>query len=267
MTEEYYVYSREGTVNAIRDYCEFLKSMYLEEACVVEPPDGGWPVITPETMEPLGKSDEVVALLRELPYIRPYGIHATPGTTWADYERAISGLQAGASVSGILQTSEESPEDVPPEVISLTMGGRDNDHYYLDTREGNIYWLNCPEEIRDDPNSNFEQSSPWWPEDGDFPDDEDLWRCGSSTAVWIVPDFFEILKEEYRALRYVPLSQEDVVETGYPPITEMARQIYREHGWPNMGRYDKANCMQVLLRRVHEEQFPDEPFTPPQTHT
>jgi hypothetical protein len=44
--------------------------MCLDESDVVEPPEGGWPNISAETMHGLGKTDEVVQLLRHLPDIR-----------------------------------------------------------------------------------------------------------------------------------------------------------------------------------------------------
>jgi hypothetical protein len=82
-------YSREATVAAFEDYFEFLTAMYMDPAVIQTPPEGGWPQITVESMRPLGKTDEVVDLLRHLPYIRqdtddgiqgmcwkPFGLHA-----------------------------------------------------------------------------------------------------------------------------------------------------------------------------------------------
>lgn len=63
-------YSRDTCVKAIRDYYRFLTQMYLPGTEIIEPPEGGWPTITNETLQDLGKTPEVVALLRELPYIR-----------------------------------------------------------------------------------------------------------------------------------------------------------------------------------------------------
>jgi len=44
--------------------------MYLRESDVIEPPEGGWPNITTDSLQDLGKTDEVISLLRHLPYIR-----------------------------------------------------------------------------------------------------------------------------------------------------------------------------------------------------
>lgn len=63
-------YSRADTIAAFEDYYKFLKLMYLDEDIVTFPPEGGWPEITTESMQNLGKTDEVVALLRHIPYIQ-----------------------------------------------------------------------------------------------------------------------------------------------------------------------------------------------------
>lgn len=62
-------YSRNATVAAIRYYYKFITRMYLDEFEILEPPEGGWPHITPEATEDCGKSEEVISLLRHLPYI------------------------------------------------------------------------------------------------------------------------------------------------------------------------------------------------------
>lgn len=63
-------YSREGCIAAFRSYFDFLTKMYLDESYIIEPPPGGWPSISKESMQALGKTDEASALLRHLPYIR-----------------------------------------------------------------------------------------------------------------------------------------------------------------------------------------------------
>lgn len=94
-------YSRETTIAAIKDYYEFLTKMCVRPACarsqsivqvypipktllitllylrymdlgdIATPPEGGWPDM--EHIRELGKSDEVIELLRFLPYTRPSG--------------------------------------------------------------------------------------------------------------------------------------------------------------------------------------------------
>lgn len=67
-------YSRQGTIAAITRYYKFLIDMYMDSDVVEYPPETGWPEITPATMQAIGKTDEVIELLRHLPYIR-HGDH------------------------------------------------------------------------------------------------------------------------------------------------------------------------------------------------
>lgn len=62
--------SPQTCISAIKDYFQLLTTMYLDPSDIEEPPEGGWPTITPSTYRLLGKSDEVISLLRRLPYLR-----------------------------------------------------------------------------------------------------------------------------------------------------------------------------------------------------
>ncbi len=64
-------HSREAAVAAASEYFGFLAKMYLDESNILRPPEGGWPEITVDRLKGLGKTDEVVMLLRHLPYLRP----------------------------------------------------------------------------------------------------------------------------------------------------------------------------------------------------
>jgi hypothetical protein len=75
-------YSRNATVAAFR-YYSFLLSMYLDPSAVEEPPEGGWPAIPRNGWPGFDKTDEVVALLRELPYLKGWDVHAAPYTVIA----------------------------------------------------------------------------------------------------------------------------------------------------------------------------------------
>jgi len=63
-------YSPKVCIAAVRDFYGLLTRLYMKESNDIELPEGGWPSITAETMKGVDKSDEVVALLRNLPYIR-----------------------------------------------------------------------------------------------------------------------------------------------------------------------------------------------------
>jgi hypothetical protein len=72
-------YSRDECIAAITDYYEFLTAMYMRDSSVVKPPDDGWPSITADNFRDLGKTDEVIELLRHLPYVQDnrFGDHET----------------------------------------------------------------------------------------------------------------------------------------------------------------------------------------------
>lgn len=148
-------YSREATVRAFRDYYRFLVDLYMEDSDIIEPPAGGWPTISPEFQQLFGKSDEVIALLRRLPYIRanaPSGEwhppHGSPNCYWADWpslaQGALGRAEARADTSstvdeGLKVQSEGALDDVPAHVVGLTFGDRENKVFLLDTVLGIVH--------------------------------------------------------------------------------------------------------------------------------
>lgn len=58
-------YDREATINATRSFYEFLVSMVVPSECPLIPPSE----IDKDRFHRLGKSDEVVQLLKHLPYL------------------------------------------------------------------------------------------------------------------------------------------------------------------------------------------------------
>jgi hypothetical protein len=62
-------YSRDDCISAIRDYYAFLTKLYLNSEKMTEPPTGVWPSTTTYNLRALGKTDDVIDLLRHLPYM------------------------------------------------------------------------------------------------------------------------------------------------------------------------------------------------------
>ena len=66
-------YSREAAIAAVTDCYKFLTRMHVPERVPSHvPPAEGWPAIVnadPATLQCLGKSDEVLALMAHLPYL------------------------------------------------------------------------------------------------------------------------------------------------------------------------------------------------------
>ncbi|KAI9150677.1 hypothetical protein HJFPF1_10453 [Paramyrothecium foliicola] len=251
-------YSRDETIAAIRDYYRFLTSMYLPESVILYPPPDGWPNITSTNMQRLGKADEVITLLKHLPYIEDTsggaGFQAAPWCTFADYrswtmEHTIT---QGSANEARLITEGSIFEDVPAHVIGLTAGGRDNPVFLLDTKLGIVYWLDCPDGPRHRPTKEKICDDPYeW-----APDEEAEWR-GESPA-WTVPDFFEVLKEEFRSLRAIPFGPHKVYDVyttmaGHRgSLISEAQNIYTEHHWPELEHYRKDECLAAIERAVQE---------------
>lgn len=148
-------YSREETVQAVRDYYSFLTRMYLDESRVLEPPSGGWPHITPERFQPMEKTDDVIDLLRHLPYIvsDDYPDHpdAAAACKFADYRKAGHGTveEARWSTEDLKYCTEGGyySDTVPSTVVGLTNGGRYNPIMLLDVELGIVHWLESPDDI------------------------------------------------------------------------------------------------------------------------
>lgn len=259
-------YSRETCINAVRDYYHFLTNMYLPESEIIEPPEGGWPSITKDTLQDLGKTDEVVSLLRYLPYIRASsnGIpsaapHAAPFCCFADWQDIGRDMGAGKMDGESAKLGTEGADifnQVPPHVVSLTAGGRDNDVFLIDTELGIAIWVACPGEIKYNTTREQIQDDPY-----DYADEEEAeWRGDS--AAWAIPDFFALLKDQFRDLNAVPTGPRSVVDvwTHLGPDTDgmvvELQKVYREHGWPDIERFNKQNCHEAI-QRVLRERYPN----------
>ncbi|KAH8585561.1 hypothetical protein B0O99DRAFT_646641, partial [Bisporella sp. PMI_857] len=212
-------YSQEEAILAIRDYYRFLVSLYLDESHVIEPPENGWPSISPEFQRLSGKSDEVIALIRHLPYIckispngHPYDPpQATPACYWADWQAVATMIlqQAAAGdtdTEGSVKAGSEGLEskNVKSHLIGLTFGGRENNVFLLDTRLGIVHW---PEWYGGADYKDGYSGDPWfidpvWAEDH-VPEDEYEWRA--TNPAWTIPDFFKLLKIQYRKLNWIPV--------------------------------------------------------------
>ncbi|KAK4156323.1 hypothetical protein C8A00DRAFT_30818 [Chaetomidium leptoderma] len=91
------------------------------------------------------------------------------------------------------------------------------------------------------------------------PEEEADWRAEG--AAWAVADFFELLKDQFRQLCFVPLGSYTVCDmyTEFHPVNHgllpMVQAIYREHGWPNLERYRKEECLRAVMALL-EERYP-----------
>jgi hypothetical protein len=112
-------YSQAETITAVRDYYHFLVKMYMDEANIVEPPDGGWPNITTESMKRINKTDEVIQLLRHLPYIELAAhdgklVHATPWTVFISWNNEAEEISKQSDSEINIDHTQGCLENIPP---------------------------------------------------------------------------------------------------------------------------------------------------------
>ncbi|KAK4119787.1 hypothetical protein N657DRAFT_649755 [Parathielavia appendiculata] len=266
-------YSREATIATITDYYTFLTRMYMNESQVIYPPTEGWPSIVnadPGKLQDLGKSDEVLSLLAHLPYIRcpgdwNYEADAVPRCSFEDWSYLFETLDRGGSkVESVRDYTEGFPlRDLSlPHVIGLSHADQeDSPVILLDTELDIIHWEDCtrPYEVgRNRARVDWEELKKDRLDLDDLDDvvsqTEKDWRY--SASAWAIPDFFEVLKDEFRTLNWVPISpytvrgsKERWTEVG---MMSMLKEIYRQHGWPDLAAYRKTEWLEAVRRALVE---------------
>src|SRR5690349_17737161 len=95
--------------------------MYLKESDTLEPPEEGWPLTDPKGFgQALGKSDEVVELLRHLPYISYVKARGAVNCWFADWCHYMSLHNTDREYfDGVRSTNEDGIrcEDTSPQVV------------------------------------------------------------------------------------------------------------------------------------------------------
>lgn len=260
-------FSREETIQAFTDFYEFLRKLYLRDCDVIYPPADGWPSIVnagPDALQALGKSDEVVALLAHLPYIRSRQQEADrdpdifPDGHFIDWQGvfALCARKPGSAEGRMERFLVNGEGDLSPlkfrHVIPIARASTlPSPVIILDTKLGIIAWdeSTCPREIQngywehcvtyDDPDSDIEEDSPEW----QYSEFLEFNRS------WTIPGFFEVLKDQFTKLVWVPSSHycvRDDNETLWDEegMIAMLRSIFREHGWPDeLDRYERELCL------------------------
>ncbi|KAK0117609.1 hypothetical protein ONS95_011944 [Cadophora gregata] len=254
-------YSRDEAISVVRDYYRFLCQMYLDDSDIVEPPAGGWPNITMDKLQDLDKTEEVILLLRHLPYTRPESLdtEAAPFCKFANWNLNAIYLSSGRATAEHLKLASEGDDfyqESPSHVIGLTSGGRDNPVFVLDTELGIIHWPQCPGEIRHNPSKEDVEDDPY-----DYaPENEAEWRADA--PAWAITDFFELLKDQFREQHFIPISPRRVINVythfglDSDGMIPMLQNIYRERGWPNLERYRKQECLEAVQMAL-EQRYPD----------
>jgi hypothetical protein len=266
-------YSRRRTIAAVTGYYKFLTELYLKDSQVIYPPATGWPSIVDAGLHArvsFGKSEEVLSLLAHLPYIRSPSnftdeAEGAPGCRFADWQALFALLTRPEGPTTVeelrvLTEGDEFSALAPPHVIGLTCGGRENPIMVLDTKLGIIHWEDCPPSIEQ---GNYDKTVEYEPpededddSDDEVPEEEVEWR--QSAPAFAVKDFFAILKDQFKKLHWAPISQHTVWSADFSvrPDTEgmvaMLQGIYREHDWPDLTRYRKAECLEAVRSAMKE---------------
>lgn len=186
----------------------------------------------------MGKTDQVISLLRHLPYIRSSSdcTEGAPGCRFADWRNIAHRVALGQLPAEDVKITAGGglPGSLSPHVVGLTDGGFHNPVFLLDTELGIIYWDDCHSDIKMNPSRE-----PIISDEYDEADDIEIinWRLNS--VAWAILDFFEILKDQFRQLNYVPISPRKVRyadgieqmstaqgKEGMPTV----QAVYRAHG-------------------------------------
>lgn len=110
------------SVDAVRKYSAFLADDLgaVSSNCIVQPPEGGWPSITQDSLAGLEKTATVIELLRHLPYIKPsedFNTEIAFSTSAIDYREI--GTYKVARGKGF-QFIPAGNREFPPHVVVLT---------------------------------------------------------------------------------------------------------------------------------------------------
>ena len=85
----------------------------------------------------------------------------------------------------------------------------------------------------------------------------------NSFPAWSIPDFFKLLKKQYRESKWIPINPREVIDSKmiYTPsqkgMIPMLQGIFRQHGWASVecGNYRKKECSDAVKAAL-EKHFP-----------
>ncbi|KAF2456016.1 hypothetical protein BDY21DRAFT_347703 [Lineolata rhizophorae] len=218
-------YSQDVTVRAISSYYNFLSTILfdLQPEEIDWPPPSGWPQITEEDGAYLNKNKTVIELLRHLPYFRqPQG----DPFVWMQDTPVLCYQQGVGYADDHERTLFVDPyeSEVPPHVVSLAHGLVDAYYVMLDTERGVIYWDGC----REMPGTELTST--------EVVEKRHKWKTYST---FLVEDFFEMLKQKFRDLKWIAVNPTDIREIDYGSQIDEEynhmRKALQDAGWPGDG--------------------------------
>jgi hypothetical protein len=113
-------YSRAAVISSITSLYQSLP--HIDPSAIQFPPPGGWPEITSASLAARGlhKTDEVVELLRNLPYISGPRPWVAPDSFALDYRLVLK--EEGKYLFVWELAGYDDSASVPPWVVQLTTG-------------------------------------------------------------------------------------------------------------------------------------------------
>ncbi|KAL8788605.1 MAG: hypothetical protein Q9195_007200 [Heterodermia aff. obscurata] len=133
-------YSHSDTISLFSDFYTFLTRLpYIPISAVVHPPTTGWLSIDDDVFAPLGKTQEVLHLLRHLPYLEGEQWNIAYDTKVIPYHG--SRVESHMKNSDALENSGLKPfgcDNIPAHVIPLTCGESYGSWLMCDTVKGTI---------------------------------------------------------------------------------------------------------------------------------
>ncbi|KAL0932162.1 uncharacterized protein CTRU02_213115 [Colletotrichum truncatum] len=241
-------YSHDETVEGITSFYELMLRIHGEDMAILErPPPTGWPQITVESFAGLGKTEEVIKLLRHIPYLVtgpdavPCILESTSPIEYIDTQFC----EEVKKLPPVEPLEDDTDERLPGHILRFAEGRRDGYTLLIDTRRGVVVlWKN-------------DGNLPRWTGnfDADFYDEnedpygKDGWKC---MPTYRIKTFFDFCMEQYLVLNWLP----DLVSGGVIQIDDPAspnesqlkrRQIMIDAGWPGVDgqgtEWDKKKAM------------------------
>jgi hypothetical protein len=251
-------YNQQEIITALRDFYIFLSPLpYIPPAAILTPPSTGWPNITPENFSTLRKNDNVISLLKHLPYIAQTADQyvIAPDTYPTDYRGQP--FQHEVTVESAGRCLPLGDVEFPEWVVNLTHGSRDGTYLMLDTTDGTVTEYN----IQDTPEERYSEIDPrkWRNEcEGEARPLAELlaeWKDkyfrlewmghaqnGWPTVMWADPgdeNYGEVKVSE----EFLELTECDCTCELTEALKQM-RKIMRNYGWPD--DFDREGCRRAL---------------------
>lgn len=239
-------FDQDEFIHLLTDFYEFCSRAFWDLG-VQYAPEGGWPSINQQTLAGLEKNNEVIELLRHLPYpdfnVEPQQAAYMPlimfDTPVIDYRSEYIQDLIGKDIPN------EFPEPynyedrrLPPSCVGIALTFSRNGYFVVvDTEDGYVYWGD-PNGQHDEPGQQLNITLEKFEDDP-----ENDWRSPCvGVNVYRPVDFFKICKQRFRELRWIGAGHWHIDSLRmYCKFEDMdeehARQVkcMRAAGWPGDG--------------------------------